>query len=161
MIGSVNISEFKGPGRGKGGAAMGGQKIPKDKVTADIDKFIRMEARGCSREEKLREIFGIDQSTATYREINNADAKMCRWRKHPLFDQIWKDELSRQDYSDIIESMSVLRKGMRQDKDGWLAMNSAVNAINNAGKRLFHDEDSVVSVKIEGMPDIGTPEEDE
>ena len=139
---------------------MGGQKIPKDKVTADIDKFIRMEARGCSREEKLREIFGIDQSTATYREINNADAKMCRWRKHPLFDQIWKDELSRQDYSDIIESMSVLRKGMRQDKDGWLAMNSAINLMNTSIKRVFRNEEKTINVQFTGMPDIGSPDSD-
>lgn len=136
-------------------------KVPDDKLTRNIAKLAVMEANGASREDKLREIFGIDIHTATYREINNCDAKMCRWRKHPQFDKAWKEEARRWDYEDYALAREIFRKGMRQEKDGWLAMNSAVNAINNAGKRLFHDEDSVVSVKIEGLPEIGTPEEDE
>ncbi len=85
---------------------------------------------------------------------------MSRWRKHPMFDQIWKEEVRSQDYADYTEARRVLRQGMRQDKDGWLAMNSAVNALSNANKRLFHDEDSAVTVKIEGLPDIGSPDDE-
>lgn len=141
---------------------MGANKTPKDKLTRDIDKLARMEANCATRAEKLKEIFGVDIETATDREINRCDVQMCRWRKHPLFDKAWKDEARRWDYEDYSLARKVFRNGMKmQDDNPWLAMNSAVNAINNAGKRLFHDEDSVVSVKIEGMPDIGTPEEDE
>jgi hypothetical protein len=49
---------------------------------------------------------------------------------------------------------------MKQDKDGWLAMNSAVNALNNASKRLFQDEERAIHVKVEGMPEIGSPDDD-
>ena len=84
---------------------------------------------------------------------------MCRWRKHPMFDQVWKDEARKWDYEDYVLARQVFRKGMRQEDDRWLAMNSAVNAISNASKRIFHDEDSTVQVKIEGMPDLGTPED--
>ena len=136
-----------------------GNKIPKDKLTRDIAKLAVMEANNASRADKLREIFGIDMATATPREINNADASMCRWRKHPLFDQYWKEEARRWCYEDYAAAMAVFRKGMKQDKDGWLAMNSAVNVLSNANKRLFHDEDSAVTVRIEGMPDIGSPDE--
>ena len=139
---------------------MGANKIPEDKLTRDIAKLAVMEANSASREDKLREIFGIDINTATEREINNADVKMCRWRKHPMFDQAWKEEQRRWCYEDFTLAMSVFRKGMKQDKDGWLAMNSAVNALSNANKRLFHDEDSAVTVKIEGLPDIGSPDDD-
>ena len=139
----------------------GQQKVFKDKLNKRIDKLARMEANCASREEKLREIFGIDIHTATPREINNADSNMCRWRKHPLFDTAWRDEARRWDYEDYAMARRVFRQGMRADDNPWLAMNSAVNAINNAGKRLFHDEDSAVTVKIEGMPDIGTPDQDE
>ena len=71
-----------------------------------------------------------------------------------------KEEARRWCYEDYAAAMSVFRKGMKQDKDGWLAMNSAVNVLNNANKRLFHDEDSAVTVKIEGLPDIGSPDEE-
>lgn len=139
---------------------MGANKIPKDKAPVKIDQFARMEANMVSREEKIRTLFGVDINTATDREINNCDATMSRWRKHPLFDEIWKDEVRTQEYADYTEARKVLRKGMRQDKDGWLSLNSAINVLSNANKRLFHDEDSAVTVKIEGLPEIGSPEDD-
>jgi len=137
-----------------------GNKIPDDKLTRQIKKLAVMEANMASRPDKLREVFGIDMATATEKQIHNADAAMTRWRKHPLFDQAWKEEARRWDYEDYILAREVFRKGMKQDKDGWLAMNSAVNALSNANKRLFHDEDQSVTVKIEGLPDIGSPDDD-
>ena len=107
----------------------------------------------------MREIFGIDMKTATARDINNADASMSRWRKHPLYDQIWKEELKSQNYGDFSEALRVLRKGM-QSKDGWLAMQSAINLISNATKRIYAGEESAITVKIEGMPDLGTPDQE-
>ena len=139
---------------------MGAAKIPQDKLTRRIAKLAVMEANSASRADKLREIFGVDMDTATAREINNCDASMSRWRKHPMFDQAWKEEARRWDYEDYILARDVFRKGMRQERDGWLAMNSAVNALSTASKRLFHDEDAAVTVKIEGLPDIGSPDED-
>lgn len=141
---------------------MGANKMPKDKLTRQISKLAVMEANGASRADKLREIFGVDIETATDREKNNCDVQMCRWRKHPLFDQAWKEEARRWDYEDYRLAREVFRAGMR-DRDGnpWLAMNSAVNAINQAGKRLFHDEDQTVHVEISGMPELGTPDQEE
>ena len=137
----------------------GNNKIPDDKLTRNIAKLAVMEANSASRADKLKEIFGIDIKTASDKEVHNADSTMSRWRKHPMFDQAWKEEQRRWCYEDFTLAMSVFRKGMKQDKDGWLAMNSAVNALSNANKRLFHDEDSAVTVKIEGLPDIGSPDE--
>jgi len=139
---------------------MGANKIPKDKLTRDIDKLARMEANGASRAEKIKELFGVDIETADPRKINNCDVTMCRWRKHPLFDQAWKDEARRWDYEDYRLAREVFRSGMKQQQEQpWLAMNSAVNAINQAGKRLFHDEDTAVTVRIEGMPELGSPDD--
>lgn len=137
-----------------------GNKLHRDRLTKQIYLLAAMEANMASREDKLREIFGIDIHTASYREINNADAKMCRWRKHPLFDTAWKEEQRKWDYEDYTLARKVFRQGMKQQEDGWLAMNSAVNAISNAGKRLFHDEDTAVTVKVEGLPDIGSPDDE-
>ena len=138
----------------------GNNKIPDDKLTRNIAKLAVMEANSASRADKLKEIFGIDINTATDKEVHNADATMSRWRKHPMFDQAWKEEAKRWCYEDFTLAMSVFRKGMKQDKDGWLAMNSAVNALSNANKRLFHDEDTAVTVKIEGLPEIGSPDDE-
>lgn len=139
---------------------MGASRIPKDKCPAPIERFIRMEANLVSRREKLKELFGIDVDTAPENVVHAADAKMTRWRKHPMFDAIWKDELAKQDYEDYSLARQVLRKGMKQDQDKWLAMNSAVNVISNGNKRIFQDDNSTVHVRIEGLPDIGSPDDD-
>ena len=139
---------------------MGYNRIPKDKVPVLLDRFIRMEANMVSREVKLKELFGIDVHTASAREINNADVKMCRWRNHPLYDTIWKDELAKQDYGDYTEAREILRKSMRQGKDGWLALNSAIQIINNGNRKLFNEDSNKISVEITGMPDIGSPDQD-
>lgn len=138
----------------------GNSKLPKDRCPAPVEKFIRMEANLCTREEKMRELFGIDLKTAPDNVVHAADAKMHRWRKHPMFDAIWKDELAKQDYEDYSLARQVLRKGMKQEKDQWLAMNSAVNVISNGNKRIFQDDNSTVHVRIEGLPDIGSPDDD-
>jgi hypothetical protein len=118
-----------------------------------------MEANDATREEKLKEIFGIDMATATAREINNADATMSRWRRHPAYDIAWKEEQRTWDFRDYAKAKIVLRNGMKQKSDPWLAMNSAVNTLSTATKRIYHDEDSEYTVKIEGMPELGTPDD--
>lgn len=138
---------------------MGANKIPQDKVPVNLDKFIRMEANNVSREEKLKELFNVDIHTASAREINNCDATMSRWRKHPMYDAIWKDELSRQDYGDYVEAREILRKSMRQGKDGWLALNSAIQVLNNGNRKLFNEDNGKIQVEITGMPDIGSPDD--
>ena len=121
-----------------------------------------MEANDIPRKQKIMDIFGVDIDNATDREINNCDVQMSRWRKLPEFAEAWKEAMREWDFSDYQLARSVFRKGMRQDKDQWLAMNSAVNALSHASKRIFHDEDSTVTVQIQGnMPEIGSPDQDE
>jgi hypothetical protein len=134
-----------------------GYKMPKDKVTTEIDRFIRMEANGCTRAEKLHELFGIDSLDDP--RLHAADLKMSRWRKHPLYDSVWKDEIAKQDYSDFVTARQKLRKAMNNEKDGWLSMQASVNVLNASSKRIYGAEENTVTVHIEGMPDIGSPDD--
>lgn len=138
---------------------MGGAKVPKNRCPTVIERFIRMEANLCSRSERLEKLFGITDPKNDPR-TKAADDKMYRWRKHPMYDEIWKDELSLQDYEDYSEARQVLRKCMKAD-DKWLAMNSAINVISNGNKRIFQDDQSTVHVQFEGMPEIGSPDDAE
>lgn len=126
-----------------------------ENLTVDQDRFIRMEANGYTTEEIIKEIFGVEKGDDQYHAI---ECKLSRWRDHPKYEETWKDEVRKQDFKDYITARQVLRKSMKQEKDNWLAMQSAVNALNNSGKRIYQAEDSAVTVKIEGMPDIGTPD---
>ena len=135
--------------------------MPKDKqpLTGDQERFVRMSAQGCSRPEILKACFGLDIETAAENEIHSADCKMSRWRKHPDFEAVWKDEVRSILYGCTSEAIQTIRRQMRE-KDDWL-QNKAANDLLNYGKaQIYGDEERTVHVQIEGLPDIGSPEDE-
>lgn len=130
---------------------------PNPTMTTDQERFVRMQANGYEFPEIIKEIWGIDRSDAHY---HSYECKLSRWRNHPQYEAIWKDEIRKQDYSDYALAKTVLRKRVRS-QDEWLSMQSAVNVLNNSGKRIFKDEENTVTVRIEGMPDLGSPDDAE
>ena len=128
-------------------------------LTVDQEKFVRMEANGYTSAEIIMELFGMTKEDDP-KEYHNREAQLSRWRQHPKYEECWKDEIRKQDFSDYSLARKVLRKGMRSDEP-WLAMNSAVNTLNNSGKRLFRDEENTVTAQIQGSIDLGSPDQDE
>jgi len=126
-------------------------------LTVQQERFVRMQANGCEFPEIIEAIFGIHKGDEGY---HACESKLSRWRNHPKYEEVWKDEVRKQDFSDYTLARNVLRKSMK-DSDKWLSMQSAVNALNNSGKRIFRDEENTVTVRIEGMPDLGSPEDAE
>ena len=120
-----------------------------------------MEANGIPSREIIFTLWGIKEEDDP-KKFHNAECKLSDWRKHPKYLDTWKEEVRNQDYADYSEARKTLRKTMRSEKDQWLAMNSAVNMINQTGKKIFGTDDNSITVKIEGsMPDIGSPDENE
>ena len=141
---------------------MGRNPMQDELMIKQIKQLAVMEANDCSHKDKLMDIFGIDIDTADKRDIHNAEATMSRWRKTPQFESAWKEEMRSWDFSDYRLARSVFRKAMKQEKDQWLAVNSANSALAQASKRLFRDEDTAVVVRFEGqMPEIGNPDADD
>ena len=128
-----------------------------ENLTVEQDRFVRMEANGYSTAEIILEMYGMKREDDP-KAYHNLECKLSNWRDHPKYEETWKDEVRKQDFKDYITARKVLRRSMNQEKDGWLAMQSAVNAMNNSSKRIYQGEDSAVTVKIEGLPDLGTPD---
>jgi hypothetical protein len=126
-------------------------------LTAEQERFVRMEAHGIPTPEMIKALFDIDPDDSRY---HGAECKLSRWRKHPKYEEVWKDEVRKVCFSDLVLAQNTLRKSMKS-QDGWLAMQSAVNVMGNATKRVFGNEDNTVTVQITGMPDIGSPDQDE
>jgi hypothetical protein len=127
-------------------------------LTSDQERFVRMSAQGKSRPEILKAVFGLDIETASENEIHAADNKMSRWRKHPDFEATWKDEVKQILYGCTAEAVQVIKGQLRSDQ-GWL-QNKAANDLLNYGKgQIYGDEERTVHVQIEGLPDIGSPDE--
>ena len=128
-----------------------------ENLTVEQDRFVRMEANGYTTAEIILEMYGMKREDDP-KAYHNLECKLSNWRDHPKYEETWKDEVRKQDFKDYITARQVLRRSMKQEKDGWLAMQSAVNAMNNSSKRIYAGEDSAVTVRIEGMPDLGTPD---
>ena len=136
--------------------------MPKNRqpLTAQQELFIRLSAQGKSRKEIFQEVFKMDMDTASANEINAIDVKMSRWRKLPEFESIWKDEVRQILYGCTAEAVQVIKGQLRSDQ-GWL-QNKAANDLLNYGKsQIYGDEEKTVHVQIEGLPDIGSPDDQE
>ena len=134
--------------------------MPKNRqpLTADQERFIRMSAQGKSRKEILKAVFNLDIATASDSDVHSADCKMTRWRKLPEFESIWKDEVKQILYGCTAEAVQVIKGQLRSDQ-GWL-QNKAANDLLNYGKtQIYGDEERTVHVQIEGLPDIGSPDD--
>ena len=129
------------------------------KATTKQDMFVRMEARGESRPDILREVFGLDVGTSEQRLIQNADVQMCRWRRKPWYDEIWKDEVRKISIAMSAEALKKIKSQIRDD-NGWLANKAANDSLTFAKPLIWGEDDKALTVKIEGMPEIGSPDDD-
>lgn len=134
------------------------QAQPRDSLTLEQERFVVMDVNGYNAQEIIKDLWDIDPDDPGY---HAAECKLSRWRKHPMYEQRWKEEIRKYDFSDYTKARRTLRRSMDDDKDKWLAMQSAVNVMNTAGKRIFGAEENAITVQItSGMPEIGTPDTD-
>lgn len=131
---------------------------PMRPLTGQQELFIRLSAQGKTRPEIMKAVFDIDVETAPYNVTNAADQKMTRWRKRPEFETIWKDEVRSILYGCTAKAIQVINSQMDEDIP-WLR-NKAANDLMNYGKsQIYGDEEKAIHVKVEGMPDIGSPDD--
>lgn len=132
---------------------------PMGPMTAKIENFIRMEARGEPHDVVLREIFGEDAVTDKKKK-NAAESAMDRWRHRPDYQGIWDDEMKARVRRRVPAAVSRIDKQVDED-NGWLANKAANDMINLARTvGVFQSDEKAINVHIEGMPELGSPDED-
>ena len=125
-------------------------------LTVDQDRAVRMEANGYTTPEIILAIWGLKEADDP-KEYHNYECKLSRLRKHPMYLETWKDEVGK-------VSIKLMNKGLKKimaqmdANEPWLANKAANDGVNFARSRVFAEEDRAISVKIEGMPDLGTPD---
>ena len=132
---------------------------PLGPMTAKIETMIRMEARGESHADVLKECFGLGPDCDPI-EKHNAEVKMSRWRRRPDAKPIWDDELAANVRRRVPGAISRLDKQIDNEND-WVA-NKAANDYIGLAKALgvIKTEETAIKVQIEGMPDLGSPDEE-
>lgn len=129
-------------------------------MTAKIESFIRMEARGEDPNDILRKVFKLDPDTCSHDEKNKAFQQMWRWRHRPDAQAIWDDEVRAVVRQCVPTAVNRIKRQLNDD-NGWLA-NKAANDVVNLAKTtsIFQAEDKALKVQIEGMPDLGSPDDE-
>ena len=132
---------------------------PMGPMTAQIENFIRAEARGEPHDQILKDCFGLDPGCDP-KAKHNAECKMHNWRKRPDFKAIWEDELAVTVRRRVPGAVKRLNLQIDNEND-WVA-NKASNDVITLAKALgvIKTEETAVKVQIEGMPDLGSPDEE-
>lgn len=135
-------------------------RSPQDGLTAKQELFARMAARGESRADIMRDVFGLDLKLSDPKAVHAADAAMHRWRKLPQYQAVWSDEVRTVLMRYTGKALRKL-ENLADSNQEWVQM-QAINTILSYGKqRIFGDEQNAVHVTIEGMPDLGSPDQEE
>ena len=129
------------------------------KLNAIQDKFVRMEANGYTSSEIIMELWGMKKEDDP-KAYHNLECKLSDWRKNPCYLDTWKDEISKVSVKLMNKGLGKILRQMDANEP-WLANKAANDGVNFAKSRIFHDEDSAVTVHIEGMPDLGAPDDPE
>lgn len=92
---------------------------------------------------------------------NRCDCKLTRWRKHPDYQKEW-DAAYKTIWGDaLLEATQVAIEGLRDKDNPWRRTQHA-NMVLSYGTRLINgEEQNTVHVQIEGLPDIGSPDDSE
>jgi len=133
---------------------------PMKPLTAKIENCIRADARGEPHDKILEEFLGITKDS-TPQERNKAEQQLYRWRHRPDADAIWQDELKATVRRHVPIAMKRINSQVDSDTE-WLANKAANDVLILASKvGVIKTEETALQVNIQGMPDIGSPEQGE
>ena len=91
---------------------------------------------------------------------------MHRWREHPEAKAYWDSEIAKMIQQALPGAFRTLINQSTNDdgevKKGWLA-NKASNDLANLAKNIgvIKTEETALQIQINGMPDIGSPDDDQ
>lgn len=133
---------------------------PLSPMNAKIENFIRAEARGESHADILEKVFDLPPGS-DIKLIRKAEQKMFHWRHRPDAKAIWEDELSSCVRRRVPGAIKRINAQIDNEND-WVA-NKAANDYIALAKSLgvIKSEETALKVQIEGMPDLGSPDDSE
>lgn len=132
---------------------------PMKPMTTKIESFIRMEARGEPHEKILEELFDLPPGSDPVL-VRKAEQQMYRWRHRPDAEAIWKDELAATVKRRLPGAINRINRQIESDND-WVA-NKAANDYVLLAKAIgyIQSQENALTVRVEGMPDIGSPDDE-
>lgn len=134
---------------------------PRRPLNAKQENAIRAEARGEDHMFILHEYMDLPED-ADSAAINAADCRLRRLRQRPEYDGIWADELKKTVRRHVPGALQTIIKQAKNEPNDWLANKAANDCLTFAGRigAVANEEEKEVVVRVEGMPELGTPDQD-
>ena len=125
----------------------------------EFREFVKLEAHGYRTPEIIEKLWGVTEESNPSR-FGTLKGKCSRWRGFEGYNKIWMEEMGRYGRGLLSAGLRRVREQIDTDEP-WLANKAANDAINFAKGRIFGENDRTVTVKFEGMPELGTPDKEE
>lgn len=111
--------------------------------------------RGFTEEQIIAEIW---PEKTEEKQIHAAKARLRNLRKDEKFQEYYRSIITEWSVHNVGKALTKLAAQI-DDPNGWLA-NKAANDVLTQSKAFTGSDESTVLVKVEGMPELGVPEED-
>ena len=124
-------------------------------LTGPQESVARMDAGGIPTSEIIEKLYGITREKDP-KAYNRYEQRIFRWRKLPAYRECWKDEVQRIVQMTMGKAFQVIRNQLDSDNE-WIANKAANDVLTLAQRVVFADDEKQLTVRIEGMPEIGSP----
>ena len=132
-------------------------------LTARETAMCRMMVLGTPEPKVLHLTYGIDTSdtSATGRKaLNKARRDMQITMEKPGFAECYRAMIKEMAWPVYGEAIDVIRKQLN-NSNGWLANKAANDLLDRFAPVVMGTEDQAITIKIEGMPELGVPAQDD
>lgn len=111
--------------------------------------------RGYTDEQICKELWDIDKDDK--QKLTNAKQKLRKLRRNEKFQEYYRSIITEWTVHNVGKALTTLASQM-DNSNGWLA-NKACNDILAQSKNFTGVDENTVVVKVEGMPELGTPDD--
>ena len=133
--------------------------MAKQGFTPQMREWMKLVVRNASRQEIMQQIFHVPPDQMTHDVLHKYDCKITRWRQHPDYHEEWLKAFKAQWSGIMAEAIGVVEEGLHDDSLPWRRTQHANLALAYGTKILVGEEERAVHVKVEGMPDLGSPDD--
>ena len=128
-----------------------------------IANLAKLDIEGMPRDDICAVLFDIraENSMTDPKKLTRARGLLTALRKDPTYKDIHRSTMLDMAAPAFDEAVALKQKLMRESNNDWLRSNTASDIIALYKPYVLGDEEKALTIKFEGMPEIGTPDGDD
>lgn len=106
------------------------------------------------------DLLAADGVSEDAEKVRRAKAKLREWQRHPVFQDHYRQIIRSVMFPAYSRAVNRLNTQI-DDPNQWIAQGAAREVITRFGPDLMGQSDTTITIKVEGMPELGVPDQDE